>query len=847
MNERPALGKRWIVIILLAYTVTAVGMTWPLTARLTTALPGHTTDTLVHYWNGWWVRQALSTGQSPFYTPYLFHPRGLSLVYHNFAWVNVAAWLILSPWAGGPAAYNLAFLANLVLCGLSAFLLTHELTSDRRAAFLAGLIYQCWPFRLCQLDHPNLISTQWIPLFLLFLGRAVRRGRWQDGLLAGGFLSLIGYTRWQQLIPAAIVGSIYLVWILASRRIPWRRSVLPLLLAGGVAAVALSPPALFLTRHQGTTPADLLVEGEEATMQTDLLAYLTPSPSHPALGPLTQPAYDRYYADRSEGRRFSAYVGATTLILALLGTWSARRAGLPWAAMALTLFLLALGPILRVNGQLYPAIPMPYRLTNWLPVVRLLRFPDRFNMFMALPIAVLAGYGGRATLASARRHGRWACAGILCLLGGVTLLEYLVAPVPLQQPQSSSFYAQLATEPGSRAVLNLPINPQKSKLYMSAQVTHHHPILQGKTARFSEDAYAYLDDNRWLRGLRQFNHMLPELGDVSRQLAALAEDGVQYVILQKTQADDSQVARWQRTLLTTPHFEDEQIAVYTTTPRAGRDFALACELLPAIGIIHVVTSTGCLNPERVLEVDVGWGTSAAPGEELNVELALVTGEGITAQARAFPLSPDWPTSEWPADTVVWGYYELRASPSLPTGEYTVALALVDPVTGATQGQPADVGRVTVSHSPCTYDVLPGTVGANALFGDDLRLVSYQLHHDRDQLSVTLHWRAERRMQTNYKIFVHVFEPTTSVPVAQDDAMPRRETYPTTLWWPGEAVEDLVPISLEEAPAGRYGVAVGVYDPTTMERLPVVDGSGQLQVDGRFVLPGETIYVGGDAP
>ena len=136
---------------------------------------------------------------------------------------------------------------------------------------------------------------------------------------------------------------------------------------------------------------------------------------------------------------------------------------------------------------------------------------------------------------------------------------------------------------------------------------------------------------------------------------------------------------------------------------------------------------------------------------------------------------------------------------------------------------------------------------NALFGDNLRLLGYQLHRGGNRLSLTLHWHAERRMETNYTIFVHIFDPSTGVPAAQDDAMPRRQTYPTTLWWSGEIVDDVIPISLEETPAGTYGVAVGVYDPVTMERLLVTDESGQLLPEGRLVLPGETINVEGDAP
>ncbi len=193
---------------------------------------------------------------------------------------------------------------------------------------------------------------------------------------------------------------------------------------------------------------------------------------------------------------------------------------------------------------------------------------------------------------------------------------------------------------------------------------------------------------------------------------------------------------------------------------------------------------------------------------------------------------------------------MRISPSLPAGDYNVALALVDPATGAIQGRQAVVGQVTVSERPCAFALPPDgaeAVRVNARFGDDLRLLGYRLSQEDERLILTLHWRAERRMGTAYKIFVHVFDPATQVPVAQDDAMPRRWAYPTTFWGPGEVVTDVVSISLEGVPVGTYGVALGVYDPATMARLPAVDGAGQPQPDARLVLPGEMVSVEGDTP
>ena len=215
-------------------------------------------------------------------------------------------------------------------------------------------------------------------------------------------------------------------------------------------------------------------------------------------------------------------------------------------------------------------------------------------------------------------------------------------------------------------------------------------------------------------------------------------------------------------------------------------------------------------------------------------------KGVISERETFPLSSTWSTQEWPADTVVWGYYPLDTRPSLPTDTYTITLALMNAATEMMEGQPVVAGQVIASPSPCKFPVLQDAVSVNGLFGDDLRLSGYQLNRSGAHLGLTLHWRSERRMAVDYKIFVHVFDPATGVPVAQDDAMPHRWAYPTTFWSAGDEVDDLIPISLKDIPPGTYGVAVGVYDPATGERLPVLDETGHLLPDGRLVLPGETI-------
>lgn len=830
--------------LFIVYVAVAVVTTYPLILRIATQLPGGTTDTLVHYWNGWWVRQALRTGQSPFYTPYLFHPSGLSLVYHNFAWLNICGWLALEPLVGGLSAYNLVIVIGLGLCGWAAFLLADELTDHGWAAFLCGLIYQCWPYRMAQLDHPNLISTYAIPVSLVFVKRVLDRGGYRNGVFAGIFLALVGFTRWQLLIPASLIGGVYLASTLPRVWASRRRWLGPLLITGTVAGVALTPPALLFLHEQDVNPAIMVQESDEAAIQTDLLAYLTPSPSHPVFGALMESAYERYYDDRSAGRRFPAYVGGVALLLAVLGVRGAWPDSVPWLAGATLLSALALGIELRIGGKLYPTIPMPYHLASKSFVVRLMRFPDRFSLFLALPVSVLAAYGASRILGNLQRRAGDMAVPVACLLGGVIVFEFLAVPTPGLAPEPSSFYVSMADNGEEKAILNLPINSQSAKKYMFAQVTHQHPILQGKTARFPLETYSYLESHPLLASLRKSGEIDPALADVSRQLASLAGDEVSYVLLHKREADAQRLARWRRYLVMDPRFEDRQIVVFTTSPLAGRDFSLQGELAPGIGPIRALTSTGCLEPGGVLEVDVGWGTTEHLTRDYQVELSLRSEGGVITEQEVYPVNSTWATSGWPASTIAWGYYPLPVGESLPSGSYEIGLRLLDPDTEEGTGGSMVVGTVSVPDSGCDFPVPSGGTTVNAVFGDQLRLRGYRLDYETDKLVVSLYWRSEQRMETDYKMFVHVFDPATGVPVAQDDAMPKRWEYPTRFWMPGETVVDKMQVYLGGASPGEYGLAVGVYDPETTERLPVRDPTGVRHADERLVLPEESIQVGG---
>ncbi|MEO0564749.1 MAG: hypothetical protein AAF125_21770, partial [Chloroflexota bacterium] len=69
------------------------------------------------------------------------------------------------------------------------------------------------------------------------------------------------------------------------------------------------------------------------------------------------------------------------------------------------------------------------------------------------------------------------------------------------------------------------------------------------------------------------------------------------------------------------------------------------------------------------------------------------------------------------------------------------------------------------------------------------------------------------------VFVHIIDEETDIIVAQRDQMPRANTYPTTLWMPGEYVTDSY---VFEGVQTAAEVRIGLYDSATGERLAGVN-------------------------
>lgn len=824
--------KREILLIFIVYLTLTLFMTYPAVTRLDSHYIGSGSDMWIFPWNDWWLRKCLLEGNNPFYTTWMFYPEGVSLVYHNFSWLNTLVRLPLSAILGSISAYNLVFILNLTLGGVAMYVLARYLTEDKKAAFLAGLIFAFWPFRLAHFNRPNTITTQWAPLGLLFVIRTIREGReWRDGLLAGLFLGLAGLTRWLQLALAGVVTALYLACSLLLERERWTaKTFAALALAGFVTALLVAPVGAPLLLAQVRGGSGEVTDASLAWSRkgTDLVGYFVPARGHPVFDVWLEGLWFRMSQE--------SFIGYIALALALYGAVRMRRKAIPWLVMAGLLFTFSLGADLRVAGRI-SGVPMPYRLVRSTLFASLLREPRRLSLVLGLPIAILAAWGGEGLLGRLDQFGKQWLRWIAVLLIAVLILfEYLLSPFPTIRPQVSSFYDQLARQQEQFALLELPMgNTTPAKFYMYYTTVHGKPLVEGHVSRMSPQVYHFIDSIPLTRSLHKDGEIPVTLNDISRQLQQLSDAGVRYVILHKDLAEGEQIAHWRDWLAVEPAYEDEQIVVFHTDLEYGRDFQFRREIGDGIGVIRGTFSAETLPREGVLDVEVVWGTRQVPEEEWEGVLALVGPEGEEAQAILFEPCAGWSTSEWGGGAVARGRATLQIDPFVPGGKYAVTVGLLDPVTGLWAEGGAVLGELEVQAIEREFEIPDVEIESEVVFGTALRLLGYDLEQSDDNLLLTLHWQALRRMEESYKFFVHLYDAETGELVAQRDVVPYGWTYPTHWWEAEEVVSDVVQFSLAEVVTGKYVLGVGVYEPEGGARLSIHDPAGGGDPGGFLAL------------
>jgi hypothetical protein len=186
------------------------------------------------------------------------------------------------------------------------------------------------------------------------------------------------------------------------------------------------------------------------------------------------------------------------------------------------------------------------------------------------------------------------------------------------------------------------------------------------------------------------------------------------------------------------------------------------------------------------------------------------------------------SGEAPLDRNAWeatGRWQVeRRTSLLPVGQFGPDdLYLINPYGDTLITDPAVASDAFwTAHAPTAVDVRFGVPNSDV----EVELLAY--HTLDDEARLTLYWQASGALGSDYTVFVHSLDDQGRL-VGQADGPPVANHYPTTVWQPGEIVQD----SRRVTPAKRY--LVGLYDPVTGGRLPAFAADGTRLADDAVVL------------
>lgn len=438
-------------IILIAYTLVALVMTYPLGLNFATAIPGVEGDAPSFVWALGWMKTALiDLRANPFYTDYVFYPLGGAT---QVLWaVSLLAFISIPlQYAFGLiVTHNLLYLAATVLTAWGTYLLAEEVlhrsdisaqrsgfdartlppfqtfllfkfvTEQRRLAarrsplapFAAGLVFAFAPLRLGYgIAFFNLFNTQLIPFYALFLIRARRDASPREAVRAGIVLGLNAYIDFQIAAFLVLFTALYVLYawvadrpargegsraLLARLRASLPATIQTAALSALVALLVVAPLLALLANdfaREGGNYIRVFPLKYSAERSYDLLAFFIPNARSTvyAAAPLKVAGINAPLNSGDDSARSpdrQAFVGYSTLALAAYATARQWRRARFWFFAALVFALCALGPTLHLGGRDW-GIPLPYLALHQIPIVNHIRIPMRYGIVVMFALAVL--------------------------------------------------------------------------------------------------------------------------------------------------------------------------------------------------------------------------------------------------------------------------------------------------------------------------------------------------------------------------------------------------------------------------------------------------------------------------
>lgn len=466
--------REWAAVTGLFLALTVL-VTWPTVLHFGDGVPaGGIEDRYQNLWNFWWIKDALFHLDNPFRTPVLYYPyfgpsHPLELYFHDLQLLNGLITLPFQLLFGIASTYNGVIFISFTLAGVGAFGVAYYFTRSLAGSLLAGIIYT---YNLPHWDTigasiTNIMSTQYLPFYILFLHLGLAKKQWRYLILAGLALAACIYTDWYNTLYLGL----YTLYLLAAQLYRFRAN-LPRIVrisAAGLIGVVLGGPLLVLTllAFRNSIYSSQLGADRDLRASAALTTLFNPL-SYTGL---------------------VVWLSLAAAVYFLVRVSNLRKVIWYWLGFFGVCLLLALGPQLQFVESSNPepgGLPLPYAIFKYVPGLSSFRAPERYLIPAHLAAGVLLAFAVAAAyrFVSLKRSRTWAVAGSVAIC-----LFFLAcnnrAPLTIIPVQPYAFVNYLPKETASYNLMELPITRhyQFDHARMYNQIWHEQPIMGGYLSR----------------------------------------------------------------------------------------------------------------------------------------------------------------------------------------------------------------------------------------------------------------------------------------------------------------------------------------------------------------------------
>lgn len=254
-------------------------------------------------------------------------------------------------------------------------------------------------------------------------------------------------------------------------------------------------------------------------------------------------------------------------------------------------------------------------------------------------------------------------------------------------------------------------------------------------------------------------------------------------------------------------------------------------MVPDVRLLGFDLSTTEVSPGEAAEAALYWEALTDVSNDYVVHVQLRDDEGqIWGQEESRPAYGRYPTTEWQSGEVIRDWHAVPIPADTPDGDYHLYVRLTQD--GQVSSE-VSLGMIRIGGRARSYEIprIEHEVGWS--LGQGVVLLGYDMDETvrvGETLKLTLHWQCLEQMDKSYTVFTHLLDDE-GVIQAQADRIPLSGEAPTTSWLEREVITDEYEMVVHaQAPAGEQVMEIGMYDPDTMQRLPVYDAQGEAQGD-----------------